>query len=149
MFKDKKVINFLKNNFLLLIVYLIVISLIIPVKKIGISYYTSKITTSLNNYSIINKCIMYILLIYIGTKILFIVKYSLKIILTNKLISIVRKSIFEDTLESVKKKYEEIEKGKIISYLNSIPLIYEDIFTELLSRLLPEGLSIIIFNIYF
>ena len=153
MILDPKTLSFLKENKFMTLLYLIVILLLIPVRTIGFSHFISKITTSAkgNNFdmSVIYMSIIYIILIYLGTRLLYIAKYFLQIYLENNLVYLIRTNIFKDILNKVQENYDQIEKGKIISYLDIIPQIYEDKVRELLSRLLPECSAIVILTGYF
>lgn len=150
---DHKTLSFLKENKFMTLLYLIVILLLIPVRTIGFSHFISKITTSAkgSNFDmpVIYMSIIYIILIYLGTRLLYIAKYFLQIYLENNLVYLIRTNIFKDILNKVQENYDQVEKGKIISYLDIIPQIYEDKVRELLSRLLPECSAIIILTGYF
>lgn len=150
---DNKTLLFLKGNKLMVSLYVIVIILLIPVKTIGFSHFISKITTSVKgehfNMPVIYSSIIYIILIYLGTRFLSICKYYLQIYLENNLIYTIRTNIFRDILIKVQQNYDQIEKGKIISYLDVIPQIYEEKIRELLAKLLPECSAIIILTGYF
>ena len=66
---DQKTLSFLKQNKLMISLYIIVILLLIPVRTIGFSHFISKITTSVkgNNFdmSVIYISIICIILIYL------------------------------------------------------------------------------------
>ena len=150
---DHKTLSFFKQNKLMISIYLIVILLLIPVRTIGFSHFISKITTSVkgNNFdmSVIYISIIYIILIYLGTRLLYIAKYFLQIYLENNLVYTIRTNIFKDVLTKVQENYDQIEKGKIISFLDVIPQIYEQKVRELLSKLLPECTAILVLSGYF
>lgn len=150
---DHKTISFLKENKLMISFYILVILLLIPVRTIGFSHFISKITTSVkgNNFDmpIIYISIIYIILIYLGTRLLYIAKYFLQIYLENNLVYTIRTNIFKDVLTKVQENYDQIEKGKIISFLDVIPQIYEQKVRELLSKLLPECTAILVLSGYF
>ena len=57
--------------------------------------------------------------------------------------------IYKKVLLNYKNSYSDLELGKLISRLNSLPNIIREITTDLCSWLLPRLLSIIFINIYF
>lgn len=150
---DNKTVSFFKQNKIMISFYIIVILLLIPVRTIGFSHFISKITTSVKgknfDMSVIYTSIIFIILIYLGTRLLYIAKYFLQVYLENNLVYTIRTNIFKDILNKVQQNYDQIEKGKIISFLDVIPQIYEQKVRELLSKLLPECTAILVLSGYF
>ena len=150
---NSKLKNFIKNNKILIIVYFIIIVAILPLESIGYSHYISNITTSVKgnnfNYNIIYKSIICIIVVYLITRLLHSARYFMNVNLENRLIYYIRTNIFKEIITKCKDSYGQIEKGKIISYLDVIPEVYEENVRVLLEKILPETLAIIVLTIFF
>lgn len=150
---NNKTLNFIKNNKLSVIVYFIIIILILPLESIGYSHFISDITTSVKgknyNYGIIYKSIIFIIFIYLATRMLHSAKYYMEMFIENNLIYYIRTNIFKEIIAKCKDSYGQIEKGKIISYLDVIPEIYEENIRFLLAKILPESIAILVLTCFF
>lgn len=150
---ENKSLNFIKSNKFLILGYLIVICITIPVETIGFSHYISDITTSVKgrdfNYAIIYKSIIFIIIIFIGVRLLSAFRYYLEIIISSKLTYKIRTSIFNETLMKCYNEYDQIEKGKIISYLSAMPHLYEDKIHFILAEIGPKVIGILALNVFF
>ncbi len=146
-------IKFIKSNKLIIIIYLLIIGLTIPIETIGYSHFISDITTSVKgknfNYKIIYKSIILIIVIYLVTRIFYSLKYYIGILIGNRLNYHVRTNIFSDIMNKCKKNFDQIEKGKIISFLTSIPGLYEEKLDFLLTKILPDGVGVLGLTLFF
>lgn len=120
---------------------------------IGYSYFISKITTSIKdsnfNLNTIYTSMLCIISIILASQLVYIIKNYIEIYMMNNLVFLIRNNIFVDILNKISGNYQQIEKGKIISYLDIIPQIYEEKVYEFLNNLMPHTLTILVFNIYF
>jgi ABC-type multidrug transport system fused ATPase/permease subunit len=150
---NSKTKNFISNNKVTVLFYFIIIIVILPLESIGYSHFISDITTSVKgksfDYNIIYKSVIFIILIFLATRLLHALKYYMEIIIENNLIYYVRTDIFKEIIDKCKKSYDQIEKGKIISYLDVIPTIYEDNIRFLLAKILPEGIAVLVLTVFF
>lgn len=150
---NKQSIRFIKKFKFSVILYLIIIAITIPIETIGYSHYISEITTSVKGKYFdpknIYKCIIFIIAIYLGTRILYALKYIVGIILGDNLTYFVRTNIFNDVLDKFKNNFDQIEKGKIISFLTVIPSVYEEKLDSLLTKIIPDLIGIIGLSLFF
>jgi ABC-type multidrug transport system fused ATPase/permease subunit len=144
---------FLKDNKLIITIYTILTLIILPLEAIGYSSHTTNIITSVkngnNNNSVITKSIMYIFLIFATTISFRMIRDYINIKISNNLVYFIRTNIFKDILNKYKNSNGQLEKGKLMTYLNIIPDVYEDQINFLLSKILPNIAVIIILTIYF
>lgn len=150
---NKKTIRFIKEKKLTIVLYLIIIAITIPFETIGYSHFISDITTSVKgrnfNYTTIYRSIVFIIGIYILTRILYAIKYFFEVLISSHLIYYVRTNIFNEIIKKCQSNFDQIEKGKIISYLTSLPHIYEDKLHFLLAKILPDSIGVISLTSFF
>ena len=87
--------------------------------------------------------------IYIITKILFYFQDHIEILLDSNLVEEIRGGIFNQIINKYKNNYEEIPVGKIITYLNIIPHMYQDLIFRFMVDILPYLGAIMILLIYY
>ena len=143
--------NFFKRNKVNILSFIIVSSIILPIQSIGFSDYITKILLKIKNkdYQIIYKYLLIIIGIYLITRVLNSIQYYLEIKIHNNILEELRNDMFQSTLNKYKKRYQEIEVGKLISYFTIIPDLYQEMSYRTLKIVIPYLLSILILLIYF
>ncbi len=140
--------NFIQENIVLLIPYIILISLTLPIESIGYSKYTAQIINTKNINQIKNAMIM-IAIIYIATKCLNIGQHYYEAYISTNINKNIRKKLISSYIKNFTENYKEVDVGKIISQLNTIPNLYKNLFDDFLRIIMPYGITIIILAFYF
>lgn len=140
---------FIKSNKSLLVMYLIFALLSYPLESIVIpgifGSFFSDIKNGLPDYKIFFlRAIFFILLINLSNGVM----SYLDSILIPKFNEFIVNQIYSKLLQSYQTEYKDLELGKIVSRLNTLPSIIRELTTDLFNWLLPRALSIIITNIY-
>ena len=141
---------FLESNKSILIIYLIFGLLSYPLESIVIpelfgSFFAEVKSNSNINYStFFYKVIFFTLFVNICYSIM----GYLDSIIIPKFNEYIVNHIYKKLLLYYQNSYDDLELGKIISRLNTLPGIIRELTTDLFSWLLPRILSIIVINIY-
>lgn len=143
--------NFFGNNKVNVLTFLIVSSIILPIQSIGFSGYITKIILNIRNknYQIIYSYLLIIIGIYLVIRILNSIQYYFEIKIYNNILEELRNDMFQSTINKYKKRYQEIEVGKLISYFTIIPDLYQELSYKSLRLIIPYILSITILLFYF
>lgn len=145
--------NYLKQNKGVIILFTIIASIILPLESIGFTnYFTDIINELTKKNKQLSKVYMYILIIigiYFISRFLASIEYYLETILDSNMMKFTRNDMFKLILEKYRKRYSEIETGKIVSFFNIVPQKYQDLIYRLLKEVIPKVIAILILNIYF
>ena len=141
---------YLISNKSVLLIYLVFAMLSYPLESIVIpnlfGSFFSDIQKNGNNYkTFLLKIIFFTLLINLSYAIM---GYLDSIVIPNFNEYIVN-HIYSKILLSYQSDYQDLELGKIISRLNTLPAIIRELTTDLFNWLLPRILTIIITSFYF
>lgn len=148
-----KIVNpFLKSNKFILIFYTITILLSYPLESIVIPKIFSKFFQQINldiNNNVILEFIKYFI-IFMGIS-------SLSQLISSKLESIiipefnkyVSNILFQKIIYFYENNYADLELGKILTRINSLPSIIRELTTDLFTWIIPKVISLIIINSYF
>ncbi len=141
---------FIKSNISIFAVYLFFALLSYPLESLVIpgifGSFFSDVKSGTNNYkTFFLKAIFFTLIINLANAAM---TYLDSIIIPNFNEYIVNQ-IYKKLLLSHQSEYQDLELGKIVSRLNTLPGIIRELTTDLFNWLLPRALSIIITNIYF
>ena len=145
--------NYLKQNKGVIILFTIIASIILPLESIGFTnYFTDIINELTKKNKQLSKVYMYILIIigiYFVSRFLASIEYYLETILDSNMMKFTRNDMFKHILEKYRKRYSEIETGKIVSFFNIVPQKYQDLIYRSLKEIIPKVIAILILNIYF
>jgi ATP-binding cassette subfamily B protein len=141
--------QFIKLNKNIFIVYLVFALLSYPLESIIVpnifgSFFSNMKEVDNNYTTFFLKMIFLTLLINIS----FSVMSYLDSIIIPKFNEFIVNYIYKNLLLNYQNSYTDLELGKIISRINSLPSIIRELTTDLFNWLLPRALSIIIINIY-
>lgn len=140
---------FIESNKNILIIYLIFGLLSYPLESIVIpelfGSFFAEVKSNGNNYStFFLKAIFFTLFVNICYSIM----GYLDSIIVPKFNEYIVNYIYKKLLLYYQNSYNDLELGKIVSRLNTLPAIIRELTTDLFSWLLPRILSIIVINIY-
>jgi len=140
---------FLSNNKNILIVYFIFALLSYPLESLVIpkifGKFFSEIKLNKNTYYIFFlKTIFFTLFINVCNSVM----TYLDSIIIPKFNEYIVNYIYKKLLLNYQNSYSNLELGKIVSRLNTLPGVIRELTTDLFNWLLPRALSIIIINIY-
>jgi len=140
---------YIQANKSILVVYLIFALLSYPLESIVIpsifGSFFSEIKNSTSEYkTFFLKAIFFTLLINLSNAIM---NYLDSIVIPN-FNEFVVNQIYSKLLQSYQTEYKDLELGKIVSRLNTLPAIIRELTTDLFNWILPRALSIVITNIY-
>jgi ATP-binding cassette subfamily B protein len=141
---------FIKSNISIFAIYLFFALLSYPLESLVIpgifGSFFSEIKTGGSDYkTFFLKAIFFTLVINLANAAM---TYLDSIIIPNFNEYIVNQ-IYKKLLLSYQSEYQDLELGKIVSRLNTLPGVIRELTTDLFNWLLPRALSIIITNIYF
>lgn len=145
--------EFLKDYKILVILFLVFTILAYPLESIAIPQIYSKFFESLNSKSDIKKKIIYYLTLI--AVLLIIVKVSDSIIhyvesiIIPKFNEYILNYIYRNILIKYQNNYTDIELGKLISRINTIPTIMRELSTDITIWVFPKVIAILIINAYF
>ena len=71
-----------------------------------------------------------------------------EILIDNNLVEEIRDNMFYSLIEKYKKRYKEIEVGKLISYFTIVPNIYQDLIYRFLRYIVPYIGGILLLSLY-
>jgi ABC-type multidrug transport system fused ATPase/permease subunit len=140
---------FLKSNKNILIIYLIFAFLSYPLESILIPHifgsFFSEVKLKSNNYmTFFLKSIFFTLFVNLAYSIM----GYLDSIIIPKFNEYIVNYIYKKILLNYQNSYTDLELGKMVSRLNTLPSIIRELTSDLLNWLLPRALSIIIINLY-
>jgi len=152
MYLFKILSNYLKENKLLLIVYILFLLLSYPLEAIVIPQIYSRFFDELNVTK--EKAVFIKYLFYLSIALIVI---NLSNCITSYIDSTILPSINEYLINYIYKNlllkyendYQEIELGKLISRLTIIPQYFKEMMADFCVWLLPKILTAIVINIYF
>jgi ABC-type multidrug transport system fused ATPase/permease subunit len=141
---------FLKSNIPLFSIYLFFALLTYPLESLVIpsifgSFFSSVKTKGSNYKTFFLKAIFFTLVINLANTT---IAYLDSIVIPS-LNEYIVNQIYKKLLLSYQYEYQDLELGKIISRINTLPGIIRELTTDFFNWLLPRALSIIITNIYF
>jgi len=143
---------FLKSNKFILIFYIITILLSYPLESIVIPKIFSKFFKEINlniNNNIIFEFIKYFLLFMSISSISQIISSKLETIIIPEFNKFVSNLLFKKILYFYENNYADLELGKILVRINSLPSIIRELTTDLFTWLVPKAITLIIINLYF
>ena len=143
---------FLKNNKVLLIVYIVCILLSYPLESIILprtfSKFFGELKKNISNEIFIKYFKILLTLITIST-----VAQIINSRLDSTLITNFNESIsnifFEKIINFYENNYADLELGKLTFRINSVPTVMRELTTDLVTWVLPKFLTILIINLYF
>ena len=152
MYSWKISLDFIKHNKVNLIIFLIFTALAYPLEAIAVPQLYSTFFENLNHKTKPKTVIKFLAMIVL---LLCVVKISDGIIhhLESKLIpqfnEYILNYIYTNILLKHKNNYSDLELGKLISRLNTIPTILRELSTDITIWVFPKLIAIIIINLYF
>jgi len=140
---------FIESNKNLLIIYLIFGLLSYPLESIVIpelfgSFFAEVKSSGINYNTFFLKVIFFTIFVNICYSIM----GYLDSIIIPKFNEYIVNHIYKKLLLYYQNSYDDLELGKIVSRLNTLPNIIRELTTDLFSWLLPRILSIVVINIY-
>jgi len=142
---------FIKENLNLIIVYLLFTLLSYPLESVIIPKISGSFFSQLNEnsdnsiyYSFFLKTIFFTLIVNISSGIM----NYLDAEIIPKFNEYIVNTIYKKLLYSYQNSYKDMELGKIISRINTIPSIIRELTTDLFNWILPRIITIVIINIY-
>jgi ABC-type multidrug transport system fused ATPase/permease subunit len=143
---------FFYENKKILIVYTIFVLLSYPLESVIIPKMFSKffktIESGLTNERLLDFFKNFILLMTF-TNIAQLVCSKLDTIIIPKINQYTTNKLFEKILTFYENNYADLELGKIVSRINSLPSILRELTTDLFNWIIPKLFTIIIINLYF
>lgn len=145
--------NFFLENKVIIISFVIIASLILPLESIGFTSFFTLIVNEVGkkkfslmtilNYLIIIACI------YLLGRLLAAGELFLENLIDSNIMKFIRNDMFREILKKQKKRYSEIEIGKLVSCFTILPHQYQDLIYRFLKETLPKLCAILILSIYF
>jgi ABC-type multidrug transport system fused ATPase/permease subunit len=141
--------QFIKSNKNILIVYLIFALLSYPLESIIVptifgSFFSDMKGKNNEHITFFLKTIFFTLLINVSYSVM----AYLDSILIPKFNEFIVNHIYKNLLLNYQNSYTDLELGKIISRINTLPSVIRELTTDLFNWLLPRALCIVIINIY-
>ena len=148
-----KIINpFLKSNKFILIFYTITILLSYPLESIVIPKIFSKFFEQINlniNNNIIFEFIKYFIIFMGISSLSQLVSTKLETIIIPEFNKYVSNVLFQKIIYFYENNYADLELGKILARINSLPSIIRELTTDLFTWIVPKFISLLIINSYF
>jgi len=145
----KLIFPFLKSNKVILITYLLFTLLSYPLESILIpnifGSFFSEVNKGSNNY---NTFFLQAIFVTLIINLAYGIMGYLDSILIPKFNAYIVNHIYKKLLLNYQNSYTDLELGKIVSRLNTLPAILRELTTDLCNWLLPRALTIILINIY-
>ncbi len=144
--------DFLYDYRTMVCIFLLFTILAYPLEAIAIPQLYSKFFENLNEKTKSKTIIYFLVLIAI---LLIVVKVSdgiihwVESILIPKFNEFILNYIYTNLLVKYQNNYTDLELGKIVSRINTIPTILRELSTDVTIWILPKAVAIIIINIYF
>lgn len=145
----KLYINFIKDNLLIYILYIISF-LYIPLNKVALPHYYGKLISIIKKKNMSEIKGIFLILISIWTIYQFLNLVSSRIgsNLQPKFISYIRKYIIEEIIERHKSNYEDLKIGEILTKIINSPYILYDVFHTIKNFLFTNIIFIVSTFIY-
>ncbi len=145
--------EFLKDYKTLVLLFLVFTILAYPLESIAIPQIYSKFFESLNSKADIKKKIIYYLtliaVLLIVVKVSDSVIHYVESIIIPKFNEYILNYIYRNLLIKYQNNYTDIELGKLISRINTIPTIMRELSTDVTIWVFPKVVAILIINSYF
>lgn len=145
--------NFFLENKVIIISFVIIASLILPLESIGFTSFFTLIVNEVSkkkfslmtilNYLIIIACI------YLVGRLLAAGELFLENLIDSNIMKFIRNDMFREIIKKQKKRYSEIQIGKLVSCFTILPHQYQDLIYRFLKETLPKLCAIFILSIYF
>jgi len=148
MFKEL-VTDFLKQNKLIIIGFIIITLLTFPIESIIIPELYSKLFTTDKNLKKIWKIILIIVGVWIFIQIFYYIKNIMLKTIIPKYLQFVRTTLFSKIIENYETNYKDIETAPLIQMIMTVSLSLKDFFMYCSVYLLPLFFSIFIILTYF
>jgi ABC-type bacteriocin/lantibiotic exporter with double-glycine peptidase domain len=148
-----KIVNpFLKSNKFILIFYTITILLSYPLESIVIPKIFSKFFQQLNlniNNNIIFEFVKYFIIFMGISSLSQVISSKLETIIIPEFNKYVSNVLFQKIIYFYENNYADLELGKILARINSLPSIIRELTTDLFTWIIPKVISLMIINSYF
>jgi ABC-type multidrug transport system fused ATPase/permease subunit len=148
-----KIVNpFLKSNKFILIFYTITILLSYPLESIVIPKIFSKFFQQINlniNNNVILEFIKYFIIFMGISSLSQLISSKLETIIIPEFNKYVSNILFQKIIYFYENNYADLELGKILARINSLPSIIRELTTDLFTWIIPKVISLIIINSYF
>lgn len=148
-----KIVNpFLKSNKFILIFYTITILLSYPLESIVIPKIFSKFFQQINlniNNNVILEFIKYFIIFMGISSLSQLISSKLETIIIPEFNKYVSNILFQKIIYFYENNYADLELGKILARINSLPSIIRELTTDLFTWIIPKVISLIIINTYF
>jgi ABC-type multidrug transport system fused ATPase/permease subunit len=148
----KIVIPFLKTNKIILIFYTIMILLAYPLESILIPKIFSNFFEKINKnttYEVIYEFIKYFILLMGISSVAQVIASKLESIIIPNFNKYISNLLFEKIIYFYENNYADLELGKIVARINTLPSVIRELTTDLFIMLLPKVISLLIINLYF
>ena len=142
---------FLYNNKFTILAYVLLTLLSFPLESIAIPQIYSNFFKILNSKTNLNAYLKYFIIVIIILIIIYganCAAYYIDSLLVPDLHGYLFNYIFKNLVLKYQNNYTDIELGKLITKLSTIPSVYKDFFIDLIF-IFPKILVVIIVNIYF
>ena len=145
--------NFFNKNKLIIISFIIIASLILPLESIGFTSYFTMIIDEIGkkdfSFSKILNYLIIIIIIYFLGRLLAAGELYLENVIDSNIMKFIRNDMFKEIINKQKKRYSEIQIGKLVSCFTILPSQYQDLIYRLLKETTPKICAILILSIYF
>lgn len=145
--------NFFLENKVIIILFVIISSLILPLESIGFTSFFTLILNEVGKKKFSLSYIFYYLVIIAGIyllgRILAAGELSLENIIDTNIMKFIRNDMFRETINKQKKRYSEIQIGRLVSCFTILPQQYQDLLYRFLKETIPKVCAILILSIYF
>jgi ABC-type bacteriocin/lantibiotic exporter with double-glycine peptidase domain len=145
-------VPFFFDNKFIFIIYMISIFLAYPLEAIAIPRLFSKFFADINkgiNNNIIYEFIKYFIIFMTISSVSQTVSGKIETLLIPKFNKFMNNFLFEKILYFYENNYADLELGKILTRINSLPSVIREISSDLVIWLIPKILTLIIINCYF
>lgn len=145
--------NFFLENKVIIISFVIIASLILPLESIGFTSFFTLIVNEVGKkkfslMTILNYLII-IAGIYLLGRLLAAGELFLENLIDSNIMKFIRNDMFREIIKKQKKRYSEIQIGKLVSCFTILPHQYQDLIYRFLKESLPKICAIFILGIYF
>ncbi len=145
--------NFFLENKVIIISFVIIASLILPIESIGFTNFFTLIVNEVGKKKISLMTILNYLIIIAGIyllgRLLAAGELYLENLIDSNIMKFIRNDMFKEIIKKQKKRYSEIEIGKLVSCFTILPHQYQDLIYRFLKETLPKLCAIFILSIYF
>ncbi len=143
---------FIRSNKLLLLFYTITLLLAYPLESLVIpqifSIFFKELNSGITN-ELIYKFIFYFSIFMGISNIAQTISSRLETIIIPSFNKHISNFLFQKILYFYENNYADLELGKIITRINSLPSVIREVTTDLFTWIIPKIISLIIINIYF